>query len=115
FNDQLFERGGRRGFDSLAKIEAVFALRRAQRGVDQGGRALFAALFDQVDRFVDRRVRRDAREKFELIEAEPQRHDDLRIESVERAPRVTLDEEIELDLPAQDAEREFLRQRVVFA
>src|SRR5262245_36896575 len=72
-------------------------------------------MFDQVDRLVDRRVRRDAREKFELIEAEPQRDDDLRIELAERAARVTLDEKIELNLPAQNAQAEFLRQRVVFA
>src|SRR5262245_38834620 len=72
-------------------------------------------MFDQVDRFIDRRMRRDAREKFELIEAEPQRYDDLRIELAERASRVTLDEKIELNLPAQNTQAEFLRQRAVFA
>src|SRR6266540_4276216 len=108
---QSFERV----FDRPTEIEVSFALGRAQGGVDQGRGALFATLFDQVDRFVDRRMRRDAREKFELIEAEPQRDDDLRIELVERASGVTLDEKIELNLPAQNAQAEFLRQRVVFA
>src|SRR5215475_11452305 len=60
-------------------------------------------------------MRRDAREKFELIEAEPQREDDLRIELAERAARVTLDEKIELNLPTQNAQAEFLRQRMVFS
>src|SRR5262245_45615454 len=60
-------------------------------------------------------MRRDAREKFELIEAETQRDDDLRIELAERASRVTLDEKIELNLPAQNAQAEFLRQSAVFA
>src|SRR5499426_1145535 len=108
---QSFERV----FDRPTEIQVSFALGCAQGGVDEWRGALFPALFDQVDRFVDRRVWRDAREKFELIEAEPQREDDLRIELAERAARVTLDEKIELNLPAQNAQAEFLRQRVVFA
>src|SRR5262247_1359139 len=96
---QSFERV----FDRLTEIEAFFALGGAQGGVDEGSGALFTVMFDQVDRFVDRRVRRDAREKFELVEAEPQRDDDLRVEPVERAARVTLDEKIKLNLPAQNA------------
>src|SRR5262245_6764387 len=108
---QSFERV----FDRLTEIEAFFAPGRAQGGVDKGRGALFAAPFDQVDRFVDCRVWRDAREKIELIESEPQRDDDLRIELAERAARVTLDEKIEPNLPSQNAQAEFLRQRVVFA
>src|SRR5262245_24657705 len=108
---QSFERV----FDRPSEIKALFALGSAKGGVDQGRGALFAALFYQVDRFVDRRVRRDAREEFELIEAEPQRDDDFRVEPVERAARVTLDEKIEPNLPAQNAQAEFLRQRVIFA
>ena len=60
---------------------------------------------NEVHRLVDRRARRDAREKAQLVESEPQSASHGRVQSVAPSPREMLDESVEPQLPTQYAER----------
>lgn len=82
----------------------------SQNRIDQrGGGTLPRGLY-QFHRFVNGGSRRNAREKIELVHAQPESDADLRIERFIRLGQVPVDQEIKQALPAQDAESQFGRK-----
>ncbi len=82
----------------------------AQHRIDEPRRRPLTRQLYQIHAFMDGRMRRHPLQIAQLIDAHPQRNPHLRIQPRRRTPGIALNQEIELRLKAQHAERNFRSQ-----